>query len=139
MGQNELAVRIHKQPGSRCFGARSVQHNSISRRFISIVQHHVLPLCFSLGHAPSTWCVYFIPRLALTDHVHHVCFWTSRNSQLSFLSASVHPSFPLLSETIPASSPLCSSLSSIFMQMMVEGVTVLNANELSVLPHQATM
>ncbi len=51
-----------------------------------------------------------------------------------FLSASVHPYCSVFSEILPPS-----SLSSIFMQMDIEGVTVLNANGPDALPHQATI
>lgn len=41
VGQNELAAQNHRQPGSKCFGAKSGLHNSILTHLICGVQHYV--------------------------------------------------------------------------------------------------
>ena len=135
VGQNELAAQNHRQPGSKCFGAKSGLHNSILTHLICGVQHYVLSSHSTLSPPPHL--IYLFQN---QKYSHRLCIIlrTKENSQLFFfllLSASAHPSRSLLPEIIPASSPL----SSIFMQMAVEGVTVLNANKLRALPNQATM
>lgn len=74
-----------------------------------------------------------VPLVSVLPVIH----WTKEDSRLPVLSASVHPSRSLLSEAIPASSAFSSPFSSIFMQMVVEGVTVVNANQISALSHSA--
>lgn len=134
VGQNELAAQNHRQPGSKCFGAKSGLHNSILTHLICRVQHHVQSSHSTLSRPLS-------PDISVSEpdcpSLHHSSDQRKFPALFFFLllSASAHPSRSLLPEIIPASSPL----SSIFMQMAVEGVTVLNANKLRALPNQATM
>lgn len=136
VGQNELAAQNHRQPGSKCFGAKSGLHNSILTHLICGVQHYVQSFHSTLSRPLSPDISVSEPEILSTVSA---SFFGPKKIPSSFffllLSASAHPSCSLLPEIIPASSPL----SSIFMQMAVEGVTVLNANKLRALPNQATM
>lgn len=58
---------------------------------ISGVQHNVLSLPFYLKSCPPRWYICLRPRNTLSEHVACIILGTKENSQLSFLSASVHP------------------------------------------------